>query len=138
MRTVRYFYLGKYFGVSWRDARFLRRMVRDSKFRGYPALETIKLWDEVLDAEEKYIIPYAKNADIVIDTSFDYELNYIKKFALPLLCEIESDDEYGIYAKQLEGVLDDLVDADGELVPKNSLLREFTGGSEYAAENGAV
>ncbi len=132
------FYLGDSFALSWIDARFLRRMVRDSKFRGYPAINTTKVWDEVIAAEGKYIIPFAKTADVIIDTSFEYELNHLKPFALPLLEQISNDAEYGIYARQIAGVLGELAEFDGSLVPKTSLIREFTGGSEYADENGAV
>ncbi len=132
------FYAGDCFALSWRDARFLRRMVRDAKFRGYPPIDTTNMWDGVIDAEEKYIIPFVDSADVIVDTSFEYELNHIKTFAMPLLKQIGDDPEYGIYARQIAGVLDGLAEFDGNLIPKDSLLREFTGGSLYADENGAV
>ena len=131
------FYWGTHRALSWRDARFLRRMVRDSKFRGYPASETIKVWDEVLAGEDKYVIPFISAADEIIDTSFEYELGLIKPYALKIIEEILHNEEYGIYARQLRSALKYLTEVDEELVPANSLLREFIGGSAFADENGA-
>lgn len=118
---------------SWRDLRFLRRMVRDNRFRHYPPSGTIEMWDGVIGAEEVYTIPFAVQADMVINTGFNYELNSLKKYAMPLLETIFESNyrNYGQYSKQLYNMLSKLIDLDEQYIPDNSITREFIGGCSY-------
>jgi len=116
--------------VAKNELRLLRRTVRDHKFRNHSALKTWDMWSDVRNGERKYIIPFSGRADAVINSAFSYELSEIKPFALPLLEEL-FDTVHESKAKLLYKALKDLPDIDMELVPKTSLLREFTGGSIF-------
>ena len=84
---------------SDRDIRFIRRLVRDNKFRGASAEKTLALWENVTRCEDKYIKPYSKNADFAFHTFHDYELNLLKDYAVPLLSENTNKDEWQNYLK---------------------------------------
>ncbi len=112
------------------DARLVRRLVRDSRFRGTPVRGTLEMWPSVRRGEDKYIFPYQENADAMINSSLLYELAIMKKYIYPQLCEIAPTDPLYAQARRLVKFLNYIVSADCEdEIPLNSLLREFIGGS---------
>ncbi len=117
--------------ISTTDSRLIRRIVRDNNFRGYPALNTLKMWDSVNRGEESHIFPFQDGADSMFNTSLIYELCVLKKYAIPELEKIDNSCAEFAEAKRLYEFLKYFEDIDDELVPKNSLLREFIGGSIF-------
>ena len=115
--------------ISTTDNRLLRRIVRDSKFRAYPALRTLEVWDSVRLGEEKNIFPYQEEADVMFNTALVYELPILKHYAEPMLYGVPQDSPYYSEAKRLIKFLSYILGLDSEAVPPNSLLREFIGGS---------
>ncbi len=117
--------------ISTTDTRLLRRIVRDNNFRGYSALHTLKTWDSVNRGENKNIFPYQENCDAMFNSSLIYEISILKKHALPLLKEITKEEPEYSEARRLVEFLKYFEEIDEEYVPKNSLLREFIGGSIF-------
>ena len=117
--------------ISTTDTRLLRRIVRDNNFRGYSALHTLKTWDSVNRGENKNIFPYQENCDAMFNSSLIYEISVLKKHALPLLQEITNKEPEYAEAKRLVEFLKYFDDIDEEFIPRNSLLREFIGGSIF-------
>ncbi len=111
------------------DGRLLRRMVRDARTRGYPAKDTIAMWPSVRRGEEQYIFPFQEEADVMFNSSLVYELACLKVYAEPLLFGIGRDRPEYQEAKRLLKFLDFFVPIPVDDVPKNSILREFVGGS---------
>jgi len=116
---------------SLSDIRLIRRMVRDSKYRGASAEETLSMWPSVRRGEFKWIYKTQQDADYVFDSFLNYELCVMKKYALPLLYNIDIDGPYGPDAERLTKLLKYFVDLDEKYVPCNSILKEFIGGSCY-------
>lgn len=115
--------------VPTTDGRLLRRMVRDSRTRGASARDTIRMWSSVRKGEEENIFPYQESADVMFNSALVYELAVLKQYAEPLLFGIPRDcDEY-LEAKRLLKFLDYFLGVSSEDIPKNSILREFIGGS---------
>ena len=111
------------------DARMLRRIVRDARTRGAAAVDTIRMWPSVRKGEEENIFPFQESADAMFNSALIYELVLLKQFAEPLLfCVPKEAPEY-TEAKRLLKFLDYFLGADCENVPKNSIIREFIGGS---------
>jgi uridine kinase len=118
--------------ISTADNRLIRRMIRDNKYRGYPAFETIKRWPSVRRGEEKNIFPYQENADVMFNSATLYELAVLKKYAEPILKQVpENRIEYAEAMRLLE-FLSYFKTIDVEEIPPTSLLREFLGGSSFA------
>ena len=117
--------------ISTTDTRLLRRIVRDNNFRGYDALNTLQNWDMVNRGEEKYIFPFQEDADSMFNTSLIYEISVLKKYAMPLLKAIDNTHPEYSEAKALYELLKYFDDIGDEFIPKNSLLREFIGGSIF-------
>ena len=113
--------------LNKRNLRFVRRLVRDYKFRDSTVDNTYKLWKNVTEGEDKYLFPYRSNADIRINTIHLYEPCVLKQQALPLLENSEISDEYKSEAAKLRKSLELFEDIDISLVPQDSLLREFLG-----------
>ena len=111
------------------DARMLRRIVRDARTRGASAERTIKMWPSVRQGEEENIFPFQESADAMFNSALIYELPLIKQFAEPLLFCVDPDSPEYVEAKRLLKFLDYFLGADCEAVPRNSVLREFIGGS---------
>ena len=111
------------------DGRLLRRMVRDARTRGASAKKTIDMWPSVRRGEEKYIFPYQEDADAMFNSAMIYELAVIKQFAEPLLYNIRRGEPEYHEAKRLLKFLEYFVGVSSEELPKNSLCREFVGGS---------
>lgn len=117
--------------MSLTDLRLIRRMVRDFKFRNSPAVETLSMWKNVRLGEFKWIYDTQENANYVYNSFLQYELSVLKKYALPLLNAIKKDHEYFPMAERLVRLLKHFIDMDDSVVPNNSLIREFIGGSVY-------
>ncbi len=118
--------------VPTTDARMLRRMVRDYKYRGKSAAGTIDQWSQVRAGEDENIFPFNGEADVVFNTVLTYELAVLKKYAQPLLEEIKEDQpEYSEARKLLELISGFDIIEDERAIPNNSILREFIGGSIF-------
>lgn len=118
--------------ISTTDTRLIRRISRDFKFRNYSALHTLQMWDSVNKGEQKNIFPYQEEADCMFNSSIIYELAVLKDFVVPLLEEIDDSQPEFSEARRLIDMLqyfESMKDID--LIPNNSLLREFIGGSIY-------
>ncbi|MGB7095240.1 MAG: nucleoside kinase [Anaerolineales bacterium] len=115
--------------VSTTDTRLLRRIVRDARERGYSALETINRWESVRRGEKRYIFPYQENADIMFNSALAYELPVLKSLAEPLLLQVPLGTPEFIEAKRLLAFLEWFLPLEDDLVPDNSILREFIGQS---------
>lgn len=111
------------------DGRLLRRMVRDARTRGASARDTIRMWPSVRRGEENNIFPYQEEADAMFNSALAYELAVLKQYAEPLLFGIPRDCEEYVEAKRLLKFLDYFIGVSSEDVPKNSIVREFIGGS---------
>lgn len=113
------------------DNRLLRRIIRDYKYRGYSALETIKRWPSVREGEDKWIFPYQEKADAMFNSALLFELAVIRNQALPLLELVpENAPEYS-EAYRLRKFLRYFVPMSDNVIPPTSLLREFLGGSSF-------
>jgi uridine kinase len=115
--------------VSTTDTRLIRRIVRDARERGYSAQDTIRRWESVTRGEKRNIFPYQEQADFIFNSALVYELGALKPFAEPLLRQVPYGCPEHVEAKRLLSLLDWVLPIDLELVPDNSLLREFLGGS---------
>ena len=115
--------------VSTTDTRLIRRIVRDSQERGYNAAQTISRWESVRRGEKKHIFPYQENADVMFNSALVYELSALKPFVEPLLRQVDHGTPEFIEAKRLLAFLDWFLPVDAEMIPENSIVREFIGGS---------
>ena len=114
------------------DARLIRRIVRDIKYRGNDATRTLEMWAGVRTGEEKYIFPFQEEADIMFNSALVYELAVLKKYIKPLLEEIDSNNIYYGEAKKLLKFLEYFIDIEDEdVIPPNSILREFIGKTAF-------
>lgn len=118
--------------TSTTDNRLLRRMVRDYMTRGYSPEETLKVWPSVIRGGNKYIFPYQQNADAMFNSVLFYELAVLKSLVEPLLRRIEDSSPVYGEAQRLLGILRFVPVLSAHLVPNNSVLREFIGGSVVA------
>jgi len=115
--------------VSTTDTRLLRRIVRDARERGYSAKDTISRWESVRRGEKHYIFPYQENADVMFNSALVFELAGLKPLAEPLLRQVTHGTPEYIEAKRLLAFLEWFLPIDIDLIPENSLAREFLGGS---------
>ena len=114
--------------ISGRRIRFLRRLVRDSLYRGASAERTLGMWQDVMAGEDKYLYPYKKTADFSFNTFHDFELGVLKPFAEKLLVgDVLSDP----YAARVRPAVDLAEAIPLDLVPDDSLIREFIPGGKY-------
>ncbi len=111
------------------DGRLIRRIVRDAFMRGTSAEHTIEMWQSVRRGEEKNIFPFQEQADVMFNSALIYELPVLKMYAEPLLFAIEPDSPQHMQAKRLLKFLDYFLQVPSEEVGRNSILREFIGGS---------
>ena len=122
----------EYNRIRTTDMRLLRRMVRDSQFRSHDAETTLRTWADVRDGEEKYIFPYQSSADIIFNTTLIYEFAVLKKYAEPLLRAVpQSAGMAYTTARRLLNILSYVKPLEDEVIPNNSILREFIGGSVF-------
>lgn len=111
------------------DGRLLRRMIRDARTRGTSARDTIRMWPSVRKGEEENIFPYQEEADAMFNSALIYELAVLKQYVEPLLFGISKNCPEYTEAKRLLKFLDYFIGVSSEDIPKNSILREFIGGS---------
>lgn len=113
------------------DNRLLRRIIRDHKYRGVSAQETIRRWPSVRAGETKWVFPYQENADVMFNTAMLYELAVIQEQAAPLLEQVpENCVEYS-EAYRLRKFLSYITPIPNRALPPTSLIREFLGGSSF-------
>ena len=117
--------------ISTTDTRLIRRIVRDYNFRNYSALHTLNMWYSVNRGEQKYIFPYQEEADVMFNSSIVYEISALKKYAVPLLQEIPQSEPAYSEARRLLAMFQYFDDMEDDLIPNNSLIREFIGGSIF-------
>ncbi|WP_024346492.1 nucleoside kinase [Lacrimispora indolis] len=111
------------------DCRLIRRMVRDARTRGASAHDTIRMWPSVREGEEEYIFPFQESADMMFNSATVYELSVLKQYAEPLLFGIPRESPEYMEAKRLLKFLDYFLGVNSEDIPRNSIVREFIGGS---------
>ena len=113
------------------DNRLLRRIIRDYKYRGYSAEETISRWPSVRAGEDKWIFPYQENADVMFNSALLFELAIIKDYAEPILRKVPNNRPEYSEAYRLRKFLAYFVPLQDKELPPTSLLREFLGGSSF-------
>ncbi len=121
--------IDKHNRVPTTDTRLIRRTVRDAAHRGYSAQQTIDRWSSVRRGEKRWIFPFQEHADVMLNSALVYELAVLKPFAEPLLRQIEPGTRAYVEAKRLLAFLEWFEPLKPDLVPDNSILREFVGGS---------
>ena len=117
--------------ISTTDARLVRRIVRDYQFRNYSAQHTLRTWPKVNRGEEKNIFPYQEDADSIFNTSLIYELAALKDIAMPLLEAIPQTEKEYAEARRLIEILRYFKSIPSDIIPNNSLLKEFLGGGYF-------
>ena len=117
--------------ISTSDVRRVRRIVRDSLSRGKNAEETLLMWPSIKKGEEKNIFVYQEEADVMFNSTLVYELCVLKKKALAELDKVGADSSVYDEVKRLKAFLGFFDEIDKGLVPENSILREFIGGSIF-------
>ena len=116
------------------DTRRLRRIVRDNMTRGRLASDTLNMWNNIRIGEEKYIFPFQDEADVVVNTALVYEIGVLKTYVEPLLFSVEENDPTYPEAIRLINLLRNFLSIPSDCVPKDSILREFIGGSSFSEE----
>lgn len=116
------------------DGRLIRRMVRDARTRGTSAKETIAMWPSVRRGEEENIFPFQEEADVMFNSALIYELAILKLYAEPILFGIDRDCPEYVEAKRLLKFLDYFIGVSPEEIPRNSIIREFIGGSYFKVD----
>lgn len=124
--------LDRYNRISTTDSRLIRRIVRDARERGYPAQVTIGRWESVRRGEKNHIFPYQENADVMFNSALVYELAALRALAEPLLRQVPFSAAEYVEAKRLLAFLEWFLPLDIDLIPDNSIIREFVGGSILA------
>ncbi|MGB2962963.1 MAG: nucleoside kinase [Anaerolineales bacterium] len=115
--------------VSTTDTRLIRRIVRDARERGYLAMETIDRWESVRRGEKQNIFPFQDNADAMFNSALVYEMAALKPLAEPILRQVPHSTQARIEAKRLLAFLEWFLPLDINMIPDNSILREFIGES---------
>jgi uridine kinase len=115
--------------VPTTDTRLIRRIVRDATYRGYSAEETLNRWESVRRGEKRHIFPYQEHADMMLNSALVYELAVLKPLAEPLLLQVEPSSPRRVEAKRLLAFLQWFEKCGTDLIPDNSILREFIGES---------
>ena len=113
------------------DNRLLRRIIRDHKYRGYSAEETIRRWPSVRAGEEKWIFPYQENADAMFNSALLFELAIMKDYAIPILRNVPNNKPEYSEAYRLRKFLEYFASVQDKELPTTSLVREFLGGSSF-------
>ena len=118
--------------ISTTDNRLMRRMIRDHKYRGHSALETLRRWPSVRRGEKQWIFPFQREADATFNSALDYELAILKPLVEPLLMQIKPSDPEYAESRRLTEFLLNFLGAPDYLVPRSSILREYIGGSTFS------
>ena len=115
--------------IATTDGRLIRRIVRDNRTRGTKAKDTIAMWPSVRRGENENIFPYQGQADVMFNSALIYELAVLKQYVEPVLFGIDKECPEYTEAKRLLKFLDYFVGVSADEIPKNSIIREFVGGS---------
>jgi len=115
--------------VPTTDTRLIRRIVRDATSRGYTAEDTLNRWESVRRGEKRHIFPYQEHADVMFNSALVYELAVLKPLVEPLLLQVEHASPRHVEAKRLLAFLEWFEPCGPDMIPSNSILREFIGGS---------
>jgi len=115
--------------VSTTDTRLIRRIARDARERGYTATVTIQRWESVRRGEKRYIFPFQENADVLFNSALAYELSALKPVVEPLLRQVPYGTPEYVESKRLLAFLEWFLPIDSELIPDNSIIKEFLGNS---------
>ena len=107
----------------------LRRIIRDNRTRNNNVEHTLKSWDSVRRGEEKYIFPFQDEADFTFNSALIYEIGVLKTYVEPLLYSVPQDSPYYEEAKRLINFLRLFLPIPADVIPQDSILREFIGGS---------
>lgn len=116
---------------STTDMRLIRRIVRDNRIRGRKVEETLDNFEKVKEGERKYIFPFTKDVDAVLNTSYTYEIGVLRVFAEPLLYSVPMNSPHYEQAHRLLGLLHNFFPISSEYIEDDNTLREFIGGSIY-------
>ncbi|HUX54965.1 MAG TPA: hypothetical protein VMV56_11165 [Williamwhitmania sp.] len=114
------------------DNRLIRRIIRDFRYRGYSALNTISRWESVRRGEDKNIFPFQEEADIMFNSSLIFELGVLKRYAEPVLREVPTTVKEFAEAERLLTFLENFVPINDNEIPPTSIIREFLGGSSFS------
>ncbi|MCZ7591876.1 MAG: nucleoside kinase [Kiritimatiellae bacterium] len=117
--------------ISTTDNRLVRRLVRDNQFRGHSAGVTMGMWGSVRRGEKQWIFPFQHQTDIAFNSALDYELAVLKPLVEPLLAEVKPDSPQYVEARRMQEFLSSFLSLPYDLVPPNSILREFVGKSSF-------
>ncbi|MEO0247387.1 MAG: nucleoside kinase [candidate division WOR-3 bacterium] len=117
--------------IPTRDTRLIRRMVRDFRYRGHSATQTISMWPKVARGEDLYIFPYQEEADVMFNSALTYELAVLKNYAEPLLRSVQCEDVNYSEALRLLNFLFHFMGVMPFEIPPTSIIREFIGGSSF-------
>lgn len=117
--------------IASSDARLIRRMVRDSRYRGYDGVATLSRWPSVRRGEEKNIFPYQNQADYIFNSALPYEVSVLKAYALPVLQSVPRSNPLFSEAARLIKFMSYFREIKPDIVPRHSLMREFIGGSSF-------
>lgn len=117
--------------LSTVDMRLIRRIVRDNRTRGYDITKTLEAWESVRAGETKYIFPFTKDADMIINTAYIYEIGVLRVYIEPLLYSVPMDSKFYREAKRLINELQMFFPIPSEYITDTNVLREFIGGSYF-------
>jgi uridine kinase len=115
--------------VPTTDTRLIRRLVRDATYRSYSAEETLDRWESVRRGEKRFIFPYQEHADVMFNSALAYELAVLKPLVTPLLLQVELSSPRHVEVNRLLSFLRWFEACGPDLIPDNSILREFVGNS---------
>ncbi len=113
------------------DNRLIRRMVRDYRYRNHTGLQTLRRWPSVRRGEEKWVFPYQENAHVMFNSAMLYELAVMRAYAEPILQSVPRNEPEYAEAHRLLRFLSSFRMIPARLLPNNSLMREFLGGSTF-------
>lgn len=113
------------------DNRLLRRIIRDSRYRGYSARDTISRWNSVRKGEEQWIFPFQENADAMFNSALIFEFSVLRGYAEPILRQVPQNCPEYVEAHRLLRFIEYFIPILDPEIPPTSLLREFLGGSSF-------
>lgn len=114
------------------DTRIIRRIVRDSFFRGYSAEETLRRWDSIRQGEREYVFKFQEESDAMFNSALVYELGVLKKYAIPALKKVTRQSDQYASALRLIKFLEFFRTVPENIIPATSIIREFISGSAYS------
>lgn len=120
--------------IKTTDNRLLRRIVRDNRTRGYSASKTLEAWKSVREGEEENVFKFQDEADVIFNTSLIYEINALKTYVEPVLYSVKEEDENYSEAIRLLNLLKNVLPIPSEMIPSDSIVREFIGNSYFKGE----